>query len=201
MLPGRRCFANGTKGAGVDGISGEITDHIGPLRRYALRLVRDRVDDADDLLQDSLVRALARRDLFKEGTNLRSWLLTVMHNVHANQMRRLASRPLAIDLDKVGHRIGQPAPQDHRILLREAARGLASLPREQRRAMLLVAIAGLKYEEVARLVQVPPGTVMSRVARGRDALRRRLTGDEPPRLDSSRHDFSRFQDAGSVNAA
>ncbi|WP_404813473.1 sigma-70 family RNA polymerase sigma factor [Indioceanicola profundi] len=136
------------------------------------------MDEADDLVQDSLVRALSRRDLFEPGTNLRSWLLTIMHNVHANEVRRRVARPDPVDVDSLKHKLGYPSTQDDRVLLRDVVRGLAALPKDQRRVVLLVAIAGLKYEEVARVVDVPPGTVMSRVSRARDTLRRRLTPEE-----------------------
>lgn len=158
------------------GFGTDIAEHIAPLRRYALRLVRDQMEDADDLVQDSLVRALSRRDLFEPGTNLRSWLMTIMHNIHANDMRRRVGRPDSVDLDTVSHRLTRPSNQMDRMILRDVVRGLAALPRDQRRVVLLIAVAGLKYDEVARLVDIPSGTVMSRVSRARDTLRQ-MTGD------------------------
>ncbi len=131
---------------------------------------------ADDLVQDALERALNKSHLWRAGTDLRAWLFTVMHNVFVNQVRgRPADRALAlVDADLEAE---TRAPVD-RLELRDLDIALRSLPAEQREVLLLVALEQLTYEETARVLDIPVGTVMSRLARGRERLRRLL--DESP---------------------
>ena len=157
----------------------ELEVHIASLRRYARALVRDR-SDADDLVQEALTRALSRADKFIVGTNLRAWLFTIMHNVHVNQVRSRAARPVEVAVDSVVEsRMSEPANQEARVELGEMMRVLDTLPAEQRQVLLLVALDGLKYEEVAAVLEVPIGTVMSRLSRAREAVRVRLAGGTP----------------------
>ena len=157
----------------------ELEVHIASLRRYARALVRDR-SDADDLVQESLARALSRADRFAAGTNLRAWLFTIMHNVHVNQVRSRAARPVEVAVDEVlESRLTEPANQESRVELGEMMRVLDTLPAEQRQVLLLVALEGLKYEEVATVLEVPIGTVMSRLSRAREAVRVKLAGGTP----------------------
>ncbi|HLJ65608.1 MAG TPA: sigma-70 family RNA polymerase sigma factor [Stellaceae bacterium] len=149
-----------------------LCDHIAALRRYARALQCDRVA-AEDLVQECLARALSRGHLWREGSDLRAWLFTILHNIHVNDRR--AARTHAIADDRaMGVRIAPPA-QEARLELRDLERALSRLPVEQRQVLLLVAIEGMSYEEAAAAMGVPIGTIMSRVARGRDALRRQLT--------------------------
>jgi RNA polymerase sigma-70 factor, ECF subfamily len=169
-----------------------LADHIAALRRYARALLRDRIE-ADDLVQDCLTRALSRAHLWRPGTNLRAWLFTILHNIHVNNLRSRRAHVVAEDV-ALGHGHSGMATrpeQDARLELHDLARALDSLPEEQRQVLLLVGMEGMSYEEAARVLGVPVGTVMSRVARGRDALRRRMMfSDElsvavtaaPPRL-------------------
>lgn len=159
-------------------LAATIEQHIGPLRRYARALMRDR-HEADDLVQDSLTRALTKADQFKPGTNLRAWLFTIMHNTHANQVRQRVSRPVSVEVDEVVHALPSPARQDTHVELREMARALATLQPEQRQVLLLVGLEGLRYEEVAQVLDIPVGTVMSRLSRARETLRQRLSQEKP----------------------
>lgn len=156
----------------------EIEQHIGPLRRYARALLRDRTD-ADDLVQDALTRALSRSDRFQPGTNLRAWLFTILHNLHANHVRRKVTAPAVTPVGDAALHVATPAGQDDHMELRDMARGLALLPPEQRQVLLLVALEGLRYEEVATVLGIPVGTVMSRLSRAREALRQHLAGEAP----------------------
>jgi RNA polymerase sigma-70 factor (ECF subfamily) len=140
------------------------------LRRYARALTRN-VEQADDLVQDCLERALSRRHLWKEGGNTRAWLFTIMHNIHANDTRRRDSRPSPVPIDDSDGYHARPASQDSRIAGLELAAALESLPDEQRQVILLVALEGMSYGEVAETVGVAQGTVMSRLSRGRERLR------------------------------
>ncbi|HEY0837656.1 MAG TPA: sigma-70 family RNA polymerase sigma factor [Azospirillum sp.] len=151
----------------------ELEVHIASLRRYARALLRNRTD-AEDLVQEALARAIGRADTFKAGTNMRAWLFTILHNVHVNQVRSRASRPDEVPMEAVESRLTTPARQEERVEVREMMRILDELPDEQRQVLLLVALEGLKYEEVAEMIGVPIGTVMSRLSRGREAVRAKL---------------------------
>ena len=142
------------------------------LRRYARALVGDRAA-ADDLVQDTLERAWAKLHLFRQGTDLRAWLFTVMHNVHVNQVR--AARPTDALEDEMPE-LAQRAAQGDALLVRDLERALAALPAAQREVLLLVALEDLSYEETANVLGIPIGTVMSRLARARDKLRMLMTG-------------------------
>lgn len=143
-----------------------ILEHIPPLRRYARALLGSGAA-ADDLVQDTLERALNKFSLWQHGTNLRAWLFSVMHNVHVNQVRgRRDCAPLDEDME-----IPVAARQDEGLHLRDLSRALQALPLEQREVLLLVGLEGMRYDEVAQALDIPMGTVMSRLSRGRERLR------------------------------
>jgi RNA polymerase sigma factor (sigma-70 family) len=149
-----------------------LVDLIPRLRRYARALVGDRAT-ADDLVQDTLERAWAKLHLYRRGTDLRAWLFTVMHNVHVNRVR--ATR-LTDALDDEMPELAQRAPQGDALLVRDLDRAIARLPAEQRAVLLLVTLEEMSYEEVARTLGIPIGTVMSRLSRARDKLRAMMQG-------------------------
>jgi RNA polymerase sigma-70 factor (ECF subfamily) len=142
------------------------------LRRYARALVGDRAA-ADDLVQDTLERAWSKLHLYRHGTDLRAWLFTVMHNVHVNRVR--AARPTD-PLDDEMPELAQRATQGDGLLVRDLERGIAALPVAQREVLLLVALEDLSYAETARVLGIPIGTVMSRLARAREKLRALMNG-------------------------
>lgn len=145
-----------------------ITQHILRLRRYARALTGDRAA-ADDLVQDTLERALSRFHLWRQGSDLRAWLFTIMHNVYVNQIRsRMRHQHEALDepaADAV--RAHEPDWAE----LRDIDDALAKLPDDQRAVVLLVGLEQFTYEEAARVLDIPIGTVMSRLSRGRERLR------------------------------
>jgi RNA polymerase sigma-70 factor (ECF subfamily) len=152
-----------------------IVEHIPRLRRYA-RALTGSPFRADDLVQDTLERAFAKWHLWRTGTNLRAWLFAIMHNLFVNQLEATRHDREALPLEDAP----EPAtPPTHDILLamQDVARALEQLPPEQREVLLLVALEDLKYEEVARVLQVPIGTVMSRLSRARERLRKIMSGD------------------------
>lgn len=155
----------------------DLEVHIASLRRYARALLRNNRADAEDLVQEALVRAVSRSDSFQTGTNLRAWLFTILHNVHVNQVRSKAARPAEVDVEDVESKLVSPARQEESVELREMMRLVDALPEEQRKVLLLVALEGLKYEEVAELLGVPIGTVMSRLSRAREAIRAKLANE------------------------
>jgi len=148
------------------------------LRRYARALTRDR-EQADDLVQDCLERALSRRHLWSEDGNTRAWLFTIMHNIHANDTRRNSNRPGTVPLDDDAVQAARPPGQMLRVTGLETAAALQELPEEQRQVILLVALEGMSYGEVAETMGIAQGTVMSRLSRGRERLRRLMEDGAP----------------------
>lgn len=148
------------------------------LRRYARALVGDRAT-ADDLVQDTLERAWSKLHLYRHGTDLRAWLFTVMHNVHVNRVR--AARPTD-PLDDGMPELAQRATQGDALLVRDLERAVAALPVEQREVLLLVALEDLSYDETARALGIPIGTVMSRLARAREKVRLMMQGKASGKL-------------------
>jgi RNA polymerase sigma-70 factor, ECF subfamily len=143
------------------------------LTRYARVLTRDVVA-ADDLVQDCLARALGKIHLWEQGSDLRAWLFTILHHQHVSLARRDARQRAGTEWQKwqKRHPAATLSPnQIARLELRDLQRALAKLPEEQRSVILLVGLEGLRYEEAASLVNLPVGTVRSRVARGRETLR------------------------------
>lgn len=149
-----------------------IVELIPRLRRYARALVSDRAR-ADDLVQDTLERAWNKFHLWRPGSDLRAWLFTVMHNVHVNQVR--ASRDHAV-LDDEGPEMAVAAVQGASLEIRDLERALAVLSPEQREVLLLIALEDMSYAEVAAMLDIPIGTVMSRLSRAREKLRALMHG-------------------------
>jgi RNA polymerase sigma-70 factor (ECF subfamily) len=156
-----------------------IEAEIPRLRRYARALTRD-VAGADDLVQDCLARALEKLHLWQEGTDLRAWLFTILHNQYVNHVRRAVREGAPVALSDNEPMLAQMPRQGKRLELRDLERALAKLPDDQRSVILLVGLEGMRYEEVAEILDIPVGTVRSRLSRGRDALRR-LMGVVPDR--------------------
>jgi RNA polymerase sigma-70 factor (ECF subfamily) len=157
----------------------DIEGEIPRLRRYARALTRDAVT-ADDLVQDCLTRALGKLHLWQEGTDLRAWLFTILHNQYVNHIRRAVREGATVGLSESEPLLSRTPQQGKRLELRDLERALAKLPEEQRSVILLVGLEGMRYEEVAAVLDVPVGTIRSRLSRGREALRR-LTGPTPDR--------------------
>ena len=139
------------------------------LRRYARALTRD-VTRADDLVQSCLTRAVAKQHLWQYGTDLRAWLFTILHNQYVNDVRRSVREADTIELSEAP----QLTVQSNAIAsleLRDLETALGKLQPEQREVILLVGLEGMAYEEVAAVLEIPVGTVRSRLSRGRDQLR------------------------------
>ncbi len=168
----------------------DLVAAIPRLRRYA-RVLTGNLTRADDLVQDTLLRAWDKRRLWKVGSDLRAWLFTIMHNVHQNQ-RALARREAGnISLDAEGERgaawqVAQYDNQLQRIELRELLELMGRLPPEQREVLLLTAVEELRYEEISAVLAIPIGTVMSRISRARDKLRRMVM--KPPSVSKTTKD-------------
>lgn len=138
------------------------------LRRYARALSGDD-GEADDLIQDTLERALSRIDQWRQGENPRKWLFSILHNLYVDSLRRKSRRPPHVGLESVG--VEQSSPAADGASGRDLDRALHLLSGEQRQVVLLIGLEGLSYAETAEVLEIPIGTVMSRLARGRDRLR------------------------------
>jgi RNA polymerase sigma-70 factor (ECF subfamily) len=130
---------------------------------------------ADDLVQDTLERAWAKLHLYRRGTDLRAWLFTVMHNVHVNKVRATRATDT---LDDEMPELAQRAAQGDGLVVRDLDRSIALLPADQRSVLLLVTLEDMSYEEVARTLGIPMGTVMSRLSRAREKLRTMMLGQQ-----------------------
>src|ERR1700754_1557036 len=148
-----------------------ILAEIPRLRRYARALLRDR-DAADDLVQDCLERALLRIDNWQTGENPRRWLFTIMHHLFVDQMRKTKRRAevVMLTLDD-SEALSSPAEQAESLASREIMDALQAISPDRRAALLMVGIEGFSYAEAANMLGVPAGTLMSRIARGREELR------------------------------
>jgi len=162
----------------MDNLDALVVEQIPRLRRYA-RALTGSSDRADELVQDCLERAWGRLHLWRRDSDLRAWLFTIMHNVHANQVRYHRRRPALVALD-AGHdvaAVGQSPSQEQALALRDLAAALAGLPEEQRTVLLLVSVEELSYADVASILDIPVGTVMSRLHRARERLRIHMAGE------------------------
>jgi RNA polymerase sigma-70 factor, ECF subfamily len=157
----------------------EIEALIPRLTRYARVLTRDAIA-ADDLVQECLTRALGKIHLWEQGTDLRAWLFTILHHQHVSHARRDARQRASIRLQKDNPGVTLSPNQTVRLELRDLERAIAQLPEEQRSVILLVGLKGMRYDEAAAAVNLPVGTVRSRVSRGRETLRA-ITGLFPSR--------------------
>jgi RNA polymerase sigma-70 factor (ECF subfamily) len=146
---------------------------IPALRRYARALTRN-AELADDLVQDTLVRALRSEHLF-HGGDIRAWLYTILTNLNRNRLRSLARRPAVQSIEDND----APDATSPEAGGRDIERALAALVEDQRTALLLVVLEGLSYREVAEVQGVPIGTVMSRLARARMQIKAYLDGERP----------------------
>ena len=146
------------------------------LRRYARGLVSDR-DRADDLVQDTLERAWSQFSMWQRRGEIRAWMFGIMHNHFVDRLRAQRARPEEVAVDE-SPELSQRPMQTDGLELRDLDRLLQRLPPEQREVLLLVGVEELSYREVALAVDVPIGTVMSRLSRARARLREQIQGQD-----------------------
>ncbi|MDQ2094973.1 RNA polymerase sigma factor [Rhodalgimonas zhirmunskyi] len=146
----------------------EIVEHLGSLRAFAVSLTRNG-SAADDLVQETIVKAWKNFDKFKEGTNLRAWLFTIQRNTFYSQ-RRKAKREVADSDGEMAAQLSVKPHHDGRLAMNDFRTAFAQLPVEQREALVLVGAEGMTYEEAAETCEVAVGTIKSRVNRGRKRL-------------------------------
>lgn len=149
----------------------EIVELLPRLRRLA-RALAHAPADADDLVQLTVERALARRDQWRPGTRLDGWMFRIMKNAWIDECRKRARRGGLFASEEAGESVGADgaAAMEARLAVGEVERAMARLPTEQRLAVALVLVEGLSYQEAAEVLEIPTGTLTSRLVRGRTAL-------------------------------
>jgi len=164
-------------------ISGELLDHVSHLRAFAISLCGDR-DYGDDLVQETLLKALSHLDSFKPGTNMRSWLFTILRNTYLTHLRR-ARREVRDEDGAIAASVAIPSEQEPHLEMCDLQRVMMYLNPEQREALILIGAAGFSYEEAAQIMGCSCGTVKSRVSRARNALSKMLAApaDTPRRSE------------------
>jgi RNA polymerase sigma-70 factor (ECF subfamily) len=159
-----------------------IEAEIPYLRRYG-RALTGKADVADDLVQDTLERAIERFEQFRPGTNLRAWLLKILYNLSCDRRRRAVRRGSEISIEDAPNGVTSRPEQADQLHLRDFRRAFARLSDPHRQVLALVALEGMNYEQVAGVLGVELGTVKSRVYRARESLRREqlmLARPRPP---------------------
>lgn len=149
----------------------EIERELPQLRRFARSLTRDG-EAADDLVHDCVARALAGRAGKRPGTSTRAWLYTILRNLHVDGLRRHKTRGETVPLD--GLELGDDADVLQQVYVRQVLDAVDTLTPEHREVLVLAAVEGLSYAEIAAVVGIPLGTVMSRLSRARENLTARL---------------------------
>jgi RNA polymerase sigma-70 factor (ECF subfamily) len=152
-----------------------IESYIPALRRFAFGLVRS-LPDADDLVQETLMQALSTAHPLRDPARLKPWLFAILYRCFLNQRRASGRRPAMETYDEATHALGTAPEQDTPLQQRDLLRALAQLPEEQNVLLLLIGVEDMTYKEAADLLDIPIGTVMSRLARGRATLRALLEG-------------------------
>ncbi|MFC4175197.1 RNA polymerase sigma factor [Microvirga sp. GCM10011540] len=152
-------------------IASLLEPQIPSLRRYAWALLRDD-EAADDLVQDTLERAISRWNLRRRDGDLRAWLFAIQRNLFLNGVRQRRRRGPHVGMEILDDLPAPDGATDGTAGLRDILSGLDALPEEQRSVLLLVGVEDLSYEQVAQVLDVPIGTVMSRLSRARDKMRR-----------------------------
>ncbi len=157
----------------------QVQPLVPALRRYARAMLRHR-DDADDLVQDVLERAIGGWGSRRNSGSLRSWLFAILHNLALDRLRRSGRRGWHEPFDAASEmHLAVPPAQETAAETKDILMLIALLPEEQASALLLIAVEDLSYAEAAAVLDVPQGTVMSRLSRGRERLRRMIEGDVP----------------------
>jgi RNA polymerase sigma factor (sigma-70 family) len=157
-----------------------IEECIPALRRYASALLRDR-QEVDDLVHDCLVRALDRLHTLRNDAEMRSWLFAIMHNLYVSRFRRKQTQGQSLSIEALEEQAPAVHPrQEEHLEAQDVIRAVERLPEDHRAVLLLVTVEDLSYAEVAQVLGIPIGTVMSRLARARERVRRDTEGRASP---------------------
>ena len=154
----------------MDELQWLIARELPHLYRYALALLRN-TDAADDLVQDCLERALRKRQLWRRQGSMRSWLFRMLYNVFLNTRNTRRRERLVVPLEAIEPTMTESPRQEKYVEYRAIAQSLDQLPEQQYAAIMLIALEGFAYNEAAWILDVPVGTLRSRLSRGRETLR------------------------------
>ncbi|MGV8933049.1 MAG: RNA polymerase sigma factor [Gallionellaceae bacterium] len=163
----------------MDSMNAIVTEQIPRLRRYARALTGDRTQ-ADDLVQDTLERAWSKLHMWRRDSDMRAWMFSIMHNTFINHIRK--KQPVTVSMDEDALDVPTRATQEDTLHIRDLDSAIAKLPHEYREVILLIGLEQMSYEEVAKVLAIPMGTVMSRLSRGRERLRNIMAGESTPVL-------------------
>lgn len=176
---------SGTPERDADAFESEALSHLDALYRTGLRMTRSEAD-AEDLVQETYIRALRHRDQFTPGTNMKAWLFRILTNTFINSYRKRSTQPQTTELDDVeettlyrhmtdtGGGVAEPEREVlDNVVDTEVQQALEDLP-ERFRTVVLLDVEGFSYKEIAEVLEIPIGTVMSRLHRGRRFLQKRL---------------------------
>ncbi len=162
------------------GFEREALLHLDALYSFALKLSRSR-DDAEDLVSDTILRALERWEQYRLGTNIRAWLFTILYHLFVSRKRRIDAREVLASEDSDGRAafepVGETDPEGRyydSFIDEQVVAAIDALPDEYRSAVMLSDVQGMRYAEVAEALNVPEGTVKSRLFRGRRILQKKL---------------------------
>jgi RNA polymerase sigma-70 factor (ECF subfamily) len=172
-------------GAPDERIRAEIVHLLPRLRRFCIA-IGGGVDAGEDLMQATVERALARADQWREGSRVDSWMYRIAQNINIDMARSRRTRGIQIDLDAVAERAGEDGrvTVEQRSELAAAVDAMEQLSDDQRALIALVVVDGRSYKEAAEILEIPIGSVMSRLARARQAIDARLNGEERRRRPS-----------------
>jgi RNA polymerase sigma-70 factor (ECF subfamily) len=196
-LTGNRAANGHTHNAATAVLHRDIAAILPRLRRYAQKLTRDS-EDADDLVQDCIARALEKAHLWQPGTNLRAWLFTILHNEHIDRVQHAARVGFKVEWNEHLPALSCSSNQMEHMEFRELEAAVKLLSEDQREAILLTTLTPWNYEEVATMCNVPVGTIRSRLSRGRATLRRLIA--IVPRRHGLPRDTARITVDGSAPA-
>jgi RNA polymerase sigma factor (sigma-70 family) len=153
-----------------------IAAQLPRLRRYATALAGNGAV-ADDLVQDCVERALSREGTLRDASRLGAWLRTILYSIYISALRERQRRGIAVAVDELADDLALTAPRGDEGAVRDLVRAMGTLSPDHRQILVLVGVEGMSYREVAELLDLPVGTVMSRLARARERLRAVLDGD------------------------
>lgn len=163
----------------MDNMNANIIEQIPRLRRYARALTGDS-HSADDLVQDTLERAWSKLYMWRRGSDLRAWMFSIMHNTFINHIRK--NKIVTVSMDEDVLEVPTRATQEDDLHMRDLTSAISKLGYEYREVVLLIGLEQMSYEEVAKILGIPMGTVMSRLSRGREKLRTLMAGESAPVL-------------------
>lgn len=168
----------------MENLSEVLKSHVLGLRRYAMALAGNSIE-ADDLVQECLARALSRVHVWSKVRDHRAYLFTILHNIYVDDIARQRRHGIPVPIEDATPILRALPNQQERIEIRDLKRGLAALPDSYRSVILLVGLEGMSYRQAADVLGVPIGTIMSRLFRGREMLRRHMDGLQYDRVEQT----------------